>query len=210
MRNTILTAMFLMLVPGMASAQFYTITKETEVKPIQINRKEKAIDNKKDTVISKSIERTNTLPFLYQRIAHPWFSMPKKWTAGRPKNSNELNQTVIFLIWRYLTSTLKSNGTVSYIRKWYWHKPFWKQDGLPLRCAGIDITSLGWLIHTLESIMSLSIGRKVSAPTIPRCSTSTNEKMGTICFGWKRLGMRKLLIIFRQLSVCWKCYNVPY
>ncbi len=58
MRNTILTAMFLMLVPGMASAQFYTITKETEVKPIQINRKEKAIDNKKDTVISKSIERT--------------------------------------------------------------------------------------------------------------------------------------------------------
>ena len=58
MRNTILTAMFLMLVPGMASAQFYTITKETEVKPIQINREEKAIDNKKDTVISKSIERT--------------------------------------------------------------------------------------------------------------------------------------------------------
>lgn len=58
MHNTILTAMFLMLVPGMASAQFYTITKETEIKSIQTNNKEKDIDNKKDTNVSKSIERT--------------------------------------------------------------------------------------------------------------------------------------------------------
>lgn len=58
MRNTILTAMFLMLVPGMASAQFYTITKETEIKLIQANDKGKAIDNKEDTGIAKSIEIT--------------------------------------------------------------------------------------------------------------------------------------------------------
>ena len=39
MRNTILTAMFLMLMPGMASAQFYTITRDSEILPTE-RRKE--------------------------------------------------------------------------------------------------------------------------------------------------------------------------
>lgn len=58
MRNTILIAILLMLVPGMASAQFYTITKEAGIKSIQANDIENTIDNKRDTGVSKSIERT--------------------------------------------------------------------------------------------------------------------------------------------------------
>lgn len=50
MHNSILIAMILMLVPGMASAQFYTITKESEIKSIQANEIENIIDNKKDTI----------------------------------------------------------------------------------------------------------------------------------------------------------------
>lgn len=62
MRNTILTAMFLMMVPEMASAQFYTITKETEIKLIQASDKEKSIDNKKDTTsIGSNNEPKDTL-----------------------------------------------------------------------------------------------------------------------------------------------------
>ena len=62
MRNTILTAMFLMMVPEMASAQFYTITKETEIKLIQASNKEKSIDNKKDTTpIGSNNEPKDTL-----------------------------------------------------------------------------------------------------------------------------------------------------
>ena len=62
MRNTILTAMFLMLMPGMASAQFYTITKEARIESIRANDKEKAIDNKKDTTqIGSNNEPKDTL-----------------------------------------------------------------------------------------------------------------------------------------------------
>ena len=58
MHNSILIAILLMLVPGMVSAQFYTITKEAKIDPIQANDIEKTIDNKTDTGVSKSIERT--------------------------------------------------------------------------------------------------------------------------------------------------------
>lgn len=58
MRNTIQIAILLMLVPKMASAQFYTITKEAEIKSIEVNDKNKSIDNKKDADVTKSIEIT--------------------------------------------------------------------------------------------------------------------------------------------------------
>lgn len=56
MRNTILTAMILMLVPGMASAQFYTITKESGTIKVQASNKENSIDNKGDINKTKSVE----------------------------------------------------------------------------------------------------------------------------------------------------------
>ena len=56
MRNTILTAIFLMLVPGMASAQFYTITKESGAIKVQASNKENSIDNKGDIDKTKSVE----------------------------------------------------------------------------------------------------------------------------------------------------------
>ena len=179
MRNTILTAMFLMLVPGMASAQFYTITKETEVKPIQINRKEKAIDNKKDTVISKSIERTKYTTVSLSTDSTSLIQYAQKvdgWTSQKFKRVKP-NSHLPDLTIPNLYTEIKRNGIL-----------------YPKVVLAQAILETGWftsplcrdrhnLIHTLESIMSLSIGRKVSAPTIPRCSTSTNEKMGTICFG---------------------------
>lgn len=62
MHNSILTAILLMLVPGMASAQFYTITKEAEVKSIQTIRKGNSIENKEDTSkASMCKEAKNTL-----------------------------------------------------------------------------------------------------------------------------------------------------
>lgn len=56
MRNTILTAMILMLVPGMALAQFYTITKESGTIKVQASNKENSIDNKEDIDKTKSVE----------------------------------------------------------------------------------------------------------------------------------------------------------
>lgn len=56
MRNTILTAMILMLVPGMALAQFYTITKESGTIKVQASNKGNSIDNKEDIDKTKSVE----------------------------------------------------------------------------------------------------------------------------------------------------------
>lgn len=202
MHNSILIAILLMLVPGMVSAQFYTITKEAKIDPIQANDIEKTIDNKTDTGVSKSIERTKDATVSLLTDSASLNQYTQKWTVRRPKQSGGLSQTGIFLNWQYLIFILKSNGTASYIRKWYWHKPFWKQVGSPLRCVGIGTTSSGWPIHVQESIMSLTIGRKVSVLIIPRCSTSTNVRMVIICFGSKGLDMQKLPIMFRRLSVC--------
>ena len=58
MRNIILIAILLMLMPGMASAQFYTITKKVEIKSIQANYKEYTIDYKRDKYTPKSVEIT--------------------------------------------------------------------------------------------------------------------------------------------------------
>lgn len=97
MRNTILTAMFLMMVPEMASAQFYTITKETEIKLIQASDKEKSIDNKKDTTpIGSNNEPKDTLK-VQPDIRTSKRPYTQKWTVRHPKNLSELNQTVIFL-----------------------------------------------------------------------------------------------------------------
>ena len=112
MRNTILTAMFLMLVPGMASAQFYTITKETEVKPIQINRKEKAIDNKKDTVISKSIERTKYTTVSLSTDSTSLIQYAQKvdgWTSQKFKRLNPTRHLPDWTI-PHLYPEIKRNG----------------------------------------------------------------------------------------------------
>ena len=49
MHNSILIAILMMLVPRVVSAQFYTITKEPEIKTTQINDKWKNSENKEDT-----------------------------------------------------------------------------------------------------------------------------------------------------------------
>ncbi len=49
MRNTILTMFTAMLLPVAASAQFYTIAKETEIKPPPVVKIGKSTDNKKET-----------------------------------------------------------------------------------------------------------------------------------------------------------------
>ncbi len=49
MRNTILTMFTAMLLPVAASAQFYTITKETEVKPPPVVNRSISADNKGET-----------------------------------------------------------------------------------------------------------------------------------------------------------------
>ena len=62
MHNTILIVILLMLMPGMASAQFYTITKEADVRSIQTSHKGKDIENKEDTSkASMCKEAKNTL-----------------------------------------------------------------------------------------------------------------------------------------------------
>lgn len=48
MRNTILTALAVMLLPLSASAQFYTITKGTDFNPISIENMSKTADNKEE------------------------------------------------------------------------------------------------------------------------------------------------------------------
>lgn len=93
MRNTILTAMILMLMPEMASAQFYTITKEAEIKQIRANDNANNIDIKDNTARTepnKELEGTLKLNLILEQTS---VYAPEKWTVKRPKNSSELKQT---------------------------------------------------------------------------------------------------------------------
>ena len=143
MHNSILIAILLMLVPGMVSAQFYTITKEAKIDPIQANDIEKTIDNKTDTGVSKSIERTKdaTVSLLTDSASLNQYTQKvdgkTSQTIRRVKPNGHLPELTIPNLYTEI------NGTASYIRKWYWHKPFWKQVGSPLRCVGIGTTSSG-------------------------------------------------------------------
>ena len=202
MRNTIQIAILLMLVPKMASAQFYTITKETEIKLIQASDKEKSIDNKKDTTpIGSNNEPKDTLKV-----------QPDIRTSKRPYTQKVDGKT------SQKSEQVKSNGHLPELTIPNLYTEI-KRNGIlyPKVVLAQAILKTGWFTsplcrdrHNLFGLTNPHTGkyyefdhcRKVSEPTIPRCSTSTNEKMGTICFGWKRLDMRKHPIMFRLLSVC--------
>ena len=74
MRNTILTMFTAMLLPVAASAQFYTITKETEVKPPLVTNRLISADNKGETSVNstKTIGKdTVTVPKNGQAVNAP-------------------------------------------------------------------------------------------------------------------------------------------
>lgn len=84
MRNTILTMFTAMLLPVAASAQFYTITKETEVKPPLVTNRLISADNKGETSVNstKTIGKdTVTVPKTAKLSMHP---KPEKVTKGCP------------------------------------------------------------------------------------------------------------------------------
>ena len=60
MRNTILMIIMMVLGTAKASAQFYTITKETDVKPVLVTKTAVNADNKGETESHSAKEEAKT------------------------------------------------------------------------------------------------------------------------------------------------------
>lgn len=190
MHNTIRITLLMLFLPVMASAQFYTITKGKDIIPIPDDKSLLYIDNKVKTDID-SIKTANTDTIEAKSKKHRYNS-PSAQKCNDSTSAKSISQRAVqtFQNWQYITSMKKSGGTASYIRKWYWRKPFWKQVGSAHHYAGNGTTFSGWPIPTRENTMSSAIGRKASVPIIRRCSTSI--KVVITCFGWGTSAMRKI------------------
>lgn len=112
MHNSILIAILLMLVPGMTSAQFYTITKEAEIKSTQVNGIEKDIDNKNDTDISKSIEITKgtTISLSADSVGLNQYTQKVDGKTSQKSQQVKPNRLLLDLTIPNLYTEIKRNG----------------------------------------------------------------------------------------------------
>lgn len=138
MRNTILMIMMMALGTVRVSAQFYTITKETEVMPVFVKKTAVRADNKEETesyTVRK--EAKDTLVALVGKYRHntPVARNSDKSTSLKmPKDISSFPLLTI----PNLYEEIRRNG--SNTRKSYWHKPSLKPVGSVLRYAATNTT----------------------------------------------------------------------
>lgn len=112
MHNSILIAILLMLVSGMASAQFYTITKEAEIKSIQTIKMINGTDNKEDKEVQQTaeIEKDSVTTLLKDREGRNLFDQKvydkTSQKSERVKSSSQLPELTI----PNLYAEIKRNG----------------------------------------------------------------------------------------------------
>lgn len=197
MRNTILISLLLMFLPVSVSAQFYTITRDSEL--LQTERQKEAYKHVEKDVIEREKSKIMTKDTLIIGLDN------QKKMENNSRNSDRkaslktelqkkqmilLNQKIIFLNLPSPTFIKKSLETESYIPKSYWPRLFWKPDGFVLQYAKTSIIFSDLPIHVQENTMNSIIGQKVSRLTILKFNT--NIMVVIICFGLKILGMRKI------------------
>ena len=198
MRNTILISLLLMLLPVSVSAQFYTITRYSEILPTErqkesYNRTAKDVtEGKKNkmmvkdtlTVRSDNLKESEGNSHNSDRKASLNTELQKN-VDDITKAENNLPELTIPNLYKEIIR--------NYIPKSYWLRLYWRPDGSVHQYAGTSITFSDLPIHVLENTMNSIIGRKVYGLIILKCNT--NIKVVTICFGLMRLGMRKIRII---------------
>ena len=206
MRNTILILLLLMFLPVSVSAQFYTITRDSEILPTE-RRKESYNRAAKDVTEGKKNKMMvkDTLivgPDNQKKLENISRNSDRKASLKqncKRKQMILLNQKIIFLNLPSPTFIKKSLETESYIPKSYWLRLYWKPDGSVHRYVEISIIFSDLPIHVQGNTMNSIIGRKVSGLIILKCNTSI--KGVTICFGLKKLGMQKILCIKKPYIV---------
>ncbi len=88
MHNTILSFLMLLLMPLSASAQFYTITKESELIPGSGNKMMKTTGKENDT-INNSVQDVNKDTLSINTLTkHEKSGKAKKVTKGHPRNQS--------------------------------------------------------------------------------------------------------------------------
>ena len=192
MRNTILISLLLMLLPVSVSAQFYTITRYSEILPTErqkesYNRTAKDVtEGKKNkmmvkdtlTVRSDNLKESEGNSHNSDRKASLNTELQKN-VDDITKAENNLPELTIPNLYKEIIR----NGIL-------YPKIVLAQAILE---TGTSITFSDLPIHVLENTMNSIIGRKVYGLIILKCNT--NIKVVTICFGLMRLGMRKIRII---------------
>ena len=192
MRNTILISLLLMFLPVSVSAQFYTITRDSELLPTErqkevykhvekdVTKGEKNKMMTKDTLTVRpdNQKELDDNSWNSDRKASLKTELQKK-TDDIPKSENNLPELTIPNLYKEI------------IRK------YWRPDGSVLQYAGISTIFSDLPIHIQENTMNSIIGGKVYVPIILKFNT--NIKVVTICFGLMRLGMRKILNIYKNL-----------
>lgn len=198
MHNIILCAALLILGSVSASAQFYTITKETEIRP-----------EKKQKVAPDTLQRGLVAFESCKKAENDSIetTSPTKGCKGQSdqksynKTSPKLEPTKeVRLETKTLPTLTIPNLYQEIIRNGIRH---------PKIVLAQAILETGWFRSPLcrnrhnlfgltnpkpGSTMSSITGRKVSELTIPKCSTSTREE--TTCCGYGILAMRRTLGMF--------------
>ena len=172
MHNTILPFLLLLLMPLSTSAQFYTITKESELIPGSGSKAMKYTEKENDTISNDAQNvRIDTL-----HIKAP-IEKKKKWKVQKGDKRTSQNSVLPELTIPNLYAEIIRNG----IRH-------------PKIVLAQAILETGWFtspvcrnkhnlfgLHGQGNTLSSAIGRKVSGPIIPRYSTSSRAV--TISFG---------------------------
>ena len=182
MHNIILCAALLILGSVSASAQFYTITKETEIRP---EKKQKVAPDtlQRGLVAFESCKKAekDSLCTLAPTRGYKGQSDQKSYNKTSPKlvRTKEVKaetKTLPALTILNLYQEIIRNG----IRhpKIVLAQASSKRAGSVHRSAETDITCSDLRIQKPESTMSSTIGRKVSGPTIPKSSIGMVKSAG--------------------------------
>ena len=133
MHNTILLYLMLSLLPLTASAQFYTITKESELIPGSGSKAMKNTEKENDTI-------SNNVQSVRNDTLHIKAPIEKKEKRKGQKSDKKTSPKSMLPELTFPTSIRKSYGTEYVIRKSYWHRPSLKPGGSPPRYAGTGTT----------------------------------------------------------------------
>lgn len=201
MRNTILISLMLMLLPVSVSAQFYTITRDSEILPterrkeaykhvgkdVTEGKKNKIIVNDTPTVRPDNQNKSEDNSRNSDRKASLKTEQQQKKTDDITKSENNLPELTIPNLYKEIIR----NGIL-----------------YPKIVLAQAILETGWFrssvcrnkhnlldlpIHVQENTMNSIIGRKVYRPITLKYNINT--KVVTICFGLMRLVIQRIQTI---------------
>lgn len=197
MRNTILILLLLMFLPVSVSAQFYTITRDSELMPTE-RQKEAYKSAGKDVTEGKKnkmmVKDTLTVGSDNQKKLDDNSRNSDRKASLKTelqKKTDDITKSEIHLPELTIPNLYKEiirNGIL--YPKIVLARLYWRPDGSVHQYAGISIIFLDLPIHVQENTMNSIIGRKVYRHIILKCNINT--KVETICYGLMRLGMRRI------------------